>query len=108
MVAATADGGTTWHSYPLPVEGNAMVDLRAVGPRTLVAWALTNGGRPSQTWPASTDGGATWRDVRPSTVDGVPSGWRVLPDFDFLRPGGITAVDPATGDVVALPPRPLA
>ena len=109
MVAATADGGATWRSYPLPVGRNAMVDLRAVGPRTLVAWAqsdLTGGEQPVHTWHASTDGGATWRDVQPSTVDAIPAGWRVLDDFEYLG-DGLTAVDPVTGAVAAVPLPPL-
>jgi photosystem II stability/assembly factor-like uncharacterized protein len=104
MVAATADGGATWRSYPLPVGRNAMVDLRAVGPRTLVAWAqsdLPGGGQPEQTWHASADGGATWHEVQPRVVDAVPAGWRVLDDFNYLR-GEITVVDPATGGVAGL------
>ncbi|MEV4626738.1 sialidase family protein [Micromonospora sp. NPDC049523] len=108
MVAATEDGGATWRSHPLPVGRNAMVDLRAVAPRVLVAWAQDDvaEGQPDQTWHASTDGGATWHDVQPETVDAFPAGWRVLDDFEFLH-GGITAVDPVTGAVASLPRGPL-
>ncbi|WP_326557766.1 sialidase family protein [Micromonospora sp. NBC_01796] len=109
MVAATEDGGTTWRSHPLPVGRNAMVDLRAVAPRVLVAWAQDdqgNEGSPGQTWHASTDAGATWHDVSPATVDVFPPGWRVLDDFEFLH-GGVTAVDPVTGAVASLPSSPL-
>lgn len=109
MVAATADGGVSWRSYPLPVGRDALVDLRAVGPRTLVAWSQGGDRDPARmthAWHASTDGGATWREVTPRTVDAIPAGWQVPDGFEHLG-GGILAVDPATGNAVTLPRNAL-
>ncbi|MFC0032185.1 hypothetical protein ACFFMM_21955 [Micromonospora chaiyaphumensis] len=106
--AATDDGGRHWRTGPLPVPADAMVDLRAVAPRTVVAWYLSRSAPDNRSagWIASTDGGNTWREVTLRRVDALPAGWQVLggrlpgPSEDPL-----VAVDPATGDVAQLRER---
>jgi photosystem II stability/assembly factor-like uncharacterized protein len=106
MVAATADGGTTWTKSPLPVGHNALAQLIALGPRTLVAW-YQNEGASTQPWLATTDGGSSWRPVTVGAVDAIPAGWRALD-----VPGGpesqVLAADPTTGEIARLAqPRSL-
>ncbi|MGN9910335.1 WD40/YVTN/BNR-like repeat-containing protein [Phytohabitans sp. LJ34] len=109
FVAATADGGATWRSTSLPVAGGgALIDLRAVGPHTLVARSQADkaaGFPPAQTWHASADGGVTWREIEPREVAAIPDGWVVLDELPFIE--RIVAADPATGDVVSVPQRGL-
>jgi photosystem II stability/assembly factor-like uncharacterized protein len=108
-VAATSDGGGTWRSHPLPVGADALVDLKAVGPRTLLVWSHSvraNGKGIDYVWHASVDGGASWRAVEVREVTAIPPGWIVLdgqPVFD-----GVLAADPAAGVLASLPRRPLA
>ncbi|MBM0226986.1 sialidase family protein [Micromonospora sp. ATA51] len=102
--AATDDRGRTWRTGRLPVPDDAMVDLRAVGPRTLAAWYVSRSAPNSRSaaWTTSADGGATWRQVTVRRVAALPAGWRVLD----LQPGPsdepLLAVDPATGDIAQL------
>lgn len=103
--AASEDRGRTWRTGKLPVPDNAMVLLRAVGPRTLVAWYLDRAAPDSRSarWIASTDGGATWRQVTPRSVAALPTGWQVLaPDPGGLDREPLLAGDPATGDIAQL------
>jgi hypothetical protein len=103
-VAVTEDRGRTWRNVPLAVPAEALVDLRAVGPRTLVA--QYQAGTPigaTDNWVASADGGATWRQVNVATLDAMPAGWRPLE----LGPGvgdrlPLLVADPVTGDVARL------
>ncbi|GAA4574507.1 hypothetical protein GCM10023176_41650 [Micromonospora coerulea] len=105
--AATDDRGRSWRTGRLPVPDDAMVDLRAVGPRALAAWYASRSAPDSRSaaWTTSTDGGATWRQVTVRRVAALPAGWRVLaqvpgPDHDPLL-----AVDPATGEIAQLTKR---
>ncbi|MCW3819243.1 glycoside hydrolase [Micromonospora sp. DR5-3] len=105
--AGTDDRGRHWRTGPLPVPDDAMVDLRVVAPRTLVAWYLSRSAPDSRSarWAASSDGGATWRQVEARQVDALPAGWRVLAREPGPDREPLVAVDPATGDVAQLTKR---
>ncbi|WP_406044816.1 glycoside hydrolase [Micromonospora sp. NBC_00898] len=105
--AGTDDRGRTWRTGRLPVPDDAMVDLRAVGPRTLVAWYVSRSDPSSRSaaWIASTDGGATWREVAVRKVAALPAGWRVLERKPGPSDEPLLAVDPATGDIGQLTTR---
>ncbi|GAB3964734.1 beta propeller repeat protein [Plantactinospora veratri] len=90
---------------------NSLVDLRAVGPRTLVAEVQTmpkrddgmiEADRIRQFWLASTDGGINWREIEITEAPAVPETYR--PVEWIPEPDGLTvlAADPATGEVVRL------
>ncbi|MEO3923937.1 hypothetical protein ABGB07_08760 [Micromonosporaceae bacterium B7E4] len=111
-LAASVDGGANWESYPIPVPDNSLVDLRVVGPGTLVAEVQTRPERDDgaieadrieqHLWIASTDGGVTWREIQITEVAAVPETYR--PVEWIPEPEGLTvlAADPATGQVVRL------
>ncbi|MFE9689414.1 exo-alpha-sialidase [Micromonospora sp. NPDC005806] len=105
--AGTDDGGRHWRTGALPVPDDAMVDLHAVGPRTLVAWYVSRSAPDSRSagWVASSDGGATWRQVTVQQVDALPAGWPVLGREPGTSDDTIVAADPASGDVVRLVKR---
>ncbi|MFG3691296.1 WD40/YVTN/BNR-like repeat-containing protein [Micromonospora sp. NPDC047740] len=105
--AGTDDGGRHWRTGALPVPDDALVDLRVVGPRTLVAWYLPRSSPDSShaRWAASRDGGATWRQVEARRVDALPAGWPVLARQPGPDREALVAVDPATGDVAQLANR---
>jgi hypothetical protein len=110
MLAASPDGGRTWHKRRLPeaydgAEGRVL--LGATG-RTVVAGLaefdprrarpdLWQPLRIEDTFHSSTDGGATWRAVAPRPIAAVPRGW---PIFTVVR--SVVAYDPAGGDLVYL------
>ncbi|MEU9741961.1 sialidase family protein [Micromonospora chersina] len=102
--AGTEDRGRHWRTGDLPASVNGTLDLRAVGPRTVVARSVPRSAPDNRyaEWVASTDGGSNWRRVQPRTVEALPAGWPVL----SLRTGPtdepLVAVDPATGDVAQL------
>ena len=106
-LGGTDDRGRTWRTGRLPVPDDAMVDLRAVGPRTLVAWYVSRSAPSSRyaAWIASTDGGATWREVVVRKVATLPAGWRVLERKPGPSDEPLLAVDPATGDIGQLTTR---
>ncbi|MEU4482946.1 sialidase family protein [Micromonospora sp. NPDC023966] len=105
--AGTDDGGRHWRTGPLPVPDDAMVDLRAAGPRTVVAWYVSRSAPDSRSarWIASSDGGNTWREVTVRRVDALPAGWRVLGQVPGPSEDPLIAVDPATGDLAQLRKR---
>ncbi|MEU9508642.1 sialidase family protein [Micromonospora sp. NPDC048170] len=106
MVAATADRGTTWRTFPLPLPRNARFVVAAAGKQTLVAHYQYGTGTAvpiRQGWLASVDGGERWREVTPGTAARVPAGWRVVNHWLGYRFDEVVAADPVTGDVVLVP-----
>ncbi|MEW2328273.1 sialidase family protein [Micromonospora chersina] len=105
--AGTEDGGRHWRTGDLPVPVNATLDLRAAGPRTLVARYVPRSAPDNRyaEWIASTDGGSTWRKVQPRTAEALPAGWQVLGRRSGPTTEPLVAVDPATGDIVQLGQR---
>ncbi|GIG90861.1 beta propeller repeat protein [Plantactinospora endophytica] len=112
-LAASADGGASWRSRPIPVPDNSLVDLRVVGPQTLIAEAQTRPMRDGMIdslriqdiWLTSTDGGVSWREVQITEVPAVPATYRPIewiPDLDGLT---VLAADPASGAIVRLAER---
>ncbi|MEE6261357.1 sialidase family protein [Plantactinospora sonchi] len=104
-VAATADQGGTWRTWPLPVPPDSMVDLRTAGPQTLVAWVqdpFGDGDLPRQYWLSSLDGGQTWREVPVREVPALPPDARPLMADPALNLFTVLAVDPTTGEVLRL------
>ncbi|RZU75709.1 hypothetical protein EV384_4269 [Micromonospora kangleipakensis] len=104
--AATDDRGRTWRTGGLPVPDDAMVDLRAVGPRTLAAWYFSRSAPDRRSaWTTSTDGGTTWRQVTVRRVAALPAGWRVLDQVPGPDVEPLLAVDPTTGEIAQLTKR---
>lgn len=101
-VAATADGGRTWTSSPLPVTHNALVSLAALGPLTVLAEVQQGGATVTQSWLASTDGGHTWHAVSVRQVDAIPTGWQILDGPPGVDQIAVLAADPATGALAEL------
>ncbi|WP_436522490.1 WD40/YVTN/BNR-like repeat-containing protein [Actinoplanes sp. HUAS TT8] len=109
MLATTADRGRTWRKLPMPVppagwEGPGLtmasgpVLLAGAGPHLPGGQIIDPGKIPDPIFWASTDAGATWQRAKVRTVNALPSGWPV-----FQSRKGLFAVDPADGDIAALP-----
>ncbi|MEO3815690.1 sialidase family protein [Plantactinospora sp. B24E8] len=104
-VAATTDQGGSWRTWPMSVPPDSMVDLRAAGPETLVAWVQDASGDeafPRQYWLSSLDGGRTWREVTVREVPVLPADARPLMPDPGTNLFSIVAVDPATGELLRL------
>jgi photosystem II stability/assembly factor-like uncharacterized protein len=100
-MAASTDGGASWTTRALPVPHNALVQLFALGPRTLLAW-VQDYGTGSQRWLASTDAGQAWHEVTVHDTDAVPAGWQPLDRPGNLDQIRVLAADPASGNIVQL------
>lgn len=110
---ASDDGGRTWQERPAYAalkESASLSDLIVLGPRILALGLPAKLGRNEKDSGAkrkiSTDGGATWRDLRvsPTPVSAAPAGtWLV----DCFTDGcGLHAVDAATGTLAPLATQP--
>jgi hypothetical protein len=110
---ASKDGGRTWQQRPayaaLLQEPDIVPNLDVLGPRILTLGLPAKLGRSEidsgMKRKISTDGGATWRDLKVSQtpVAATPPGTRLV---DCITATCVLAVDPATGTLAPLATQP--
>jgi hypothetical protein len=107
MLASTSDGGRTWQKVALPPSvGNISAALGAtvvaVPELTADVIAKAQANKPFDYY-ASSDAGATWRNVEPRSASSLPAGWPLLQATIASR--GIMAFDPKTGNIDVVAPK---
>ena len=114
MLAASEDGGRTWHKRRMPdaLGADSYTTILHAHGRAIVARANPPDERafdpdaphPASAYRTSVDGGVTWRAPAVRTVDALPAGW---PVFGLNEYGALAAVEPATGDIARFLPEAL-